>query len=62
LLDFETHLVLEVFGMLEGGLVEDEDVAEGCECGVDESAEEPGEELVLCSRIVRAEATPQHTM
>jgi hypothetical protein len=33
--------------MLEGGLVEDEDVAERCECGVDESAKEPGEELVF---------------
>jgi hypothetical protein len=42
LLDFETHLVLEVFGVLEGGLVEDKDVAEGCERAVDESAEEPG--------------------
>lgn len=42
LLDFETHLVLEVFGMLEGGLVKDENVAEGCERGVDESTEEPG--------------------
>jgi hypothetical protein len=34
LLDFEAHLVLEVFGVLEGGLVEDEDVAERCKCGI----------------------------
>jgi hypothetical protein len=28
--------------VLECGLVEDKDVAEGCEGGVDESTEEPG--------------------
>jgi hypothetical protein len=41
LLDLQTHLVLEVFRVLEGGLVEDKDVAERCEGGVDESTEEP---------------------
>lgn len=42
LLDLKAHLVLEVFGMLEGGLVEDEYVAEGREGAVDDEAEEPG--------------------
>jgi hypothetical protein len=62
LLDFETHLVLEVFGMLEGGLVKDENVAEGCECGVDESAKEPGGELVFWFRVNYAKGMFQHTM
>jgi hypothetical protein len=47
LLDFQAHLVLEIFGVLECGLVEDKDVAEGCEGGVDESAEEPGKWLAF---------------
>lgn len=48
LLDLQAHLVLEVFGVLEGGLVEDEDVAEGCECGVDKGAEEPAVDCQSC--------------
>jgi hypothetical protein len=42
LFDFHANLVLEVFGVLEGGLVEDENVAERRKSGVDEGAEEPG--------------------
>ena len=55
LLDLETHLVLEVFGVLESGLVEDKDVAEGCESCVNESAEEPGKLLVHCGGIMYRE-------
>ena len=48
--------------MLEGGLVEDKDVAERCKGGVDESAEEPVEELVFCFGVFNVKAIPQHTM
>lgn len=41
LLDLEAHLVLEVFRVVEGGFVEDEDVGEGGEGEVDDCAEEP---------------------
>lgn len=41
LLDLEGDLVLEVFGMGEGGMVEDEEVGEGSADEVDEEAEEP---------------------
>jgi hypothetical protein len=52
LFDFHANLVLEVFGVLEGGLVEDEDVAERRKGGVDEGAEEPGLRVSIgCSRI-----------
>jgi hypothetical protein len=35
-------LVFEKFRVLEGSLVEDEDVREGCDCEVEEGAGEPG--------------------
>jgi hypothetical protein len=35
-------LVFEEFRVLEGGLVEDEDVGEGCDYKVEEGAGEPG--------------------
>lgn len=41
LFDFEAHLVLEVFGMLEGCLVKDKVVGEACTDKVNDNAEEP---------------------
>ena len=41
LLDLHAHLVLEVFGVLEGGLVEDEDIAECCAAEIDYQSENP---------------------
>jgi len=40
--DLHLDLVLEEFRVLEGGLVEDEDVGEGCDSEVEEGAGEPG--------------------
>lgn len=42
LVDFEPDLVLEVFRVLEGCVVEDEDVGRGRADEVDEETEEPG--------------------
>ncbi len=39
--DFEADLVFEVFGVVEGGFVEDEDVRETCEDVVYYEAEDP---------------------
>ena len=39
--DLEPDLVLEVFGMGEGGVVEDEEVREGSAHEIDDEAEEP---------------------
>lgn len=39
--DLHGDLVLEIFGVGEGGLVEDEDVGEGCACEVDDETEDP---------------------
>lgn len=53
LLDFHPHLVFEVFRVLEGGLVEDENVAERRKGGVDEGAEEPELGVSIgCARVV----------
>ena len=46
--------------MLEGGLVEDKDVAERCKGGVDESAEEPVEELVFCFGVCKSNSATYH--
>ena len=43
LFDFERDLVFEVFGVREGGVVEDEEVGEAGAEVVDDEAEEPGE-------------------
>jgi hypothetical protein len=40
--DLHLHLVFEEFRVLEGRLVEDEDVGEGCDYEVEEGAGEPG--------------------
>lgn len=41
LLDLERDLVLEVFGVVDGGLVEDEDVRQAGGDEVDDEAEDP---------------------
>lgn len=46
LLHLEPNLVLEVLGVVESGLVEDEEVRKACEDEVDEDAEEPAIGLV----------------
>lgn len=51
LLDLKAHLVLEVFGVFESSLVEDEDVAEGGKSAVNEGAKEPGKESVNCTDV-----------
>jgi len=37
--------------VLEGGLVEDENVAEGCECAINKGAEEPKEMSQYCEMV-----------
>jgi len=62
LLDFEAHLVFEVFGMLEGGFVENEDIAEGCEGAVDEEAKKPVVLLLVRALVFYSLEATYHVM
>lgn len=42
LLDLQADLILKIFGVGEGGMVEDEEIGEGGANEVDDEAEEPG--------------------
>lgn len=46
MLDFERDLVLEVFRMVEGVLVEDEHIGKSSKSEVNDSTKEPGHVLV----------------